>query len=336
MKKPTLDTIAQNAGVSKSTVSYVISGKRKISRDVVNRVRQEMEKLNYAPRKSLQEMPEEKSTHLVGLHVPILQDRLSDDLFYYPVIEGVMDSLEEENYGMLVTKKSIHSKGDVLADLTRGSKVDGIILMNPLSKHSYLDYLKTTNIPFVIIGTPVRENEFFYVDIDAASAAYRASSYLINLGHKKIFTFIAPSDYIFIEQLMRGLTMAYGEHGIPIDESYITHNPISMEAGYQSCINALNSGKEFTALIIQNEVVAKGAIIAIQERGLRIPEDIALISMGGNPLARYVNPKITTIDFCPYDMGFQAGKMIMEVIAKKRLRPSHTILPTKFIKGETC
>lgn len=346
MSKASLDTVAQKAGVSKSTVSYVLSGKRKISPEVSERVRKVLQELNYSPRKKVYSDSNSKgekqqfdhvTTHVVGLFVPILQERLSDDFFYYPLIEGVMDSLNALHYRMLLNRKNIDMDNTALLEFNTDHLLDGIILMNPLVNHTYLDYLKKEKVPFVIIGTPEKEEDIFYVDIDIISAAYRAVTYLIERGHSKIFFINHKQDYIQSTQLNKGYQTAYAEAGIELDsEKYIVHSSINIEAGYTSCMQALQRKVDFTAVVAQNEIVAKGVLQALGEKGIAVPEDVAVISLGGNPIGRLNSPAITSIDFAPYDMGYQAAKMLIEVIKKKRMKPSHILLPTKFIPGETC
>ncbi len=102
------------------------------------------------------------------------------------------------------------------------------------------------------------------------------------------------------------------------------------------CRSSIDKGLDFSAVIAQNEIVAKGVLEALAEYKIAVPEKVAVISLGGSPIGKLNNPKITSIDFSPYEMGFQAAKMLIEVIKKKRIKPSHLLLPTKMIKGETC
>jgi LacI family transcriptional regulator len=344
MSRPTIEKVAKQAGVSKSTVSYVLSGKRKISDQVTERVKQAIEELNYTPRIK-NTTPQEDHviqvydhirTKVVGLFVPILQERLSDDFFYYPLIEGVMDSLNMQHYRLLLNRKNIDMDDSVLFDFNADHLLDGIILMNPLANHTYLDYLNKEKVPFVIIGTPEQEADVFYVDIDIISAAYRAANTLFKKGHSKLFIINHKKDYIQASQLQKGFQMAYEEAGYTLDPRYIVSSPINMAAGYTLCKQALEENLEFSAVIAQNEIVAKGVLQALDEYEVSVPEQVAVIALGGNPIGQLNTPRITSIDFSPYDMGFQAAKMLIEVIKKKRIRPSHILLPTKLIEGETC
>ncbi len=227
MDRVTIDQIAKTAGVSKSTVSYVLSGKRKISGVVVNRVRRVMEELNYTPR-GLGAAQEQLKTRIVGLYVPILQERMSDDFFYYPLIEGVLDSLNEQHYRLLLNKQTSSMNSKSINDFIDDHIPEGIILMNPLEAHSYVDSLQNGTIPFVTIGTPEMEKDVFYVDIDAISATYRAARYLMDRGHTRILNIIAKKGYIQTVQLEKGLRLAYKEEKISLDPGYIVHSAMSL------------------------------------------------------------------------------------------------------------
>jgi LacI family transcriptional regulator len=333
MSKPTLDEIAQRVGVSKSTVSYALSGKRKVSEEVSAEIQRAIEELNYTP--GLRNNYRRQSTKIIGLFIPVLETKLSDDFFYYPVIEGVVDFINTKGYRLLLNR--------VTADMDKNSQLsfnavqglDGIILMNPSTDNDSLKFIRGEGLPFVVIGTPKEEEDIYYVDIDLVSAAYQAAHFLIHKGHEKIFIINTPKEFIQSSQRLEGFRHAYEKNGLKLRSEYLAYARVSMEEGYLICKKLLNDKLDFSAIITPNEIVARGVLDALKESRVSVPEKVSVVGMGYSKIADLSSPKITSIDFSPYAMGYEAAKMLIEVITKKRMRPSHLILPSRLIERET-
>lgn len=333
MSKPTLEEIAQRVGVSKSTVSYALSGKRKVSEEVSAEIQKAIEELNYTP--GLRNTYRRQSTKIIGLFIPVLETKLSEDFFYYPVIEGVVDFINTKDYRLMLNRVPADMDTNSQLSFNSVQGLDGIILMNPGTDNDSLKFIRNEGLPFVIIGTPAEEHDIYYVDIDLVSAAYQAVDFLMMKGHEKIFIINTPKEFIQSSQRLEGYRHAYEAHGLKLKSEYITNAHVSQEEGYRIAKRILQEKIDFTAVVTPNEMVARGVLDALKESRIPVPGKVAVVGMGYAKIAELSSPKITSIDFTPYTMGYDAAKMLIEVITKKRMRPSHLILPTRLIERET-
>ncbi len=334
IEKPTIETVAKKAGVSKSTVSYVLSGKRKISPAIQERVRRAAQELNYKPSQIARSLSQQE-TKIIGLYVPHRNRRRSGDFYFYTLLEGVLDTLDAEDYRLL-----LNTSGNRPDEIDRNPgtalPIDGGILINLRKDHAYLDMLKEEQKPFVAIGTPDTSDDLFYVDVDLVSAAFLATRHLLDRGARRIFFINSPGDLVQSRQRLDGYLLGHNESGIEYEQELMVETDFKVEEGYSHVCRALDTGLEFDGVLCCNDNVALGAIGALTERGIVVPNAVPVMGMGGSTIGGITSPTISTVDFSPYEMGSRAAGMLLDVIRRKRIRPSHIILTPKLILRESA
>ena len=333
-EKATIETVARRAGVSKSTVSYVLSGKRKISREIQDRVLKAARELSYRPNQIARSLSQ-RETKIVGLYVPHRNRRRSGDFYFYSMLEGVLDSLDAEGYRLLLNTSGNRSD-DAEDPLGPTLPIDGGILMNLRKDHAYLNRLQEERKPFVAIGTPDTTDEVFYVDVDLVSASFLATRHLFGRGARRIFFINSPEDFIQSQQRLEGYNLGHSELGLEVEKPLVVWSDFTAEDGYAATRRALDAGLSFDAMLCCNDTVALGAINALREAQIAVPEKIPVMGMGGSAIGGITSPAITTVDFSPYEMGSLAAKLLIEVIQRKRIQPCHTILSPKLIIRDTA
>lgn len=264
--------------------------------------------------------------------IPIPDIGFSDDLYHTQVLDGIMRSCTAEAFQVVPNISPVLKPTSFKRDYT---DITGIILSNPLQDHSMVDKLQQSGIPFVVIGTPGKE-KIFSVDIDVVGAAFQLAHFLMQKGHSNIFYINSPGTYIYSSQNKAGFKLAHEENNIPWKEEACAEKPISSEAGYKSAEAILNNQPGCTAIVTTNEIVATGVLDKLFENGKGKSKKIDVVSMGGTPIGHLYKPGITTIDFHPKNLGAVAANLLIEVIRKKRIRPSHLLLPTKLIERDTA
>jgi len=274
------------------------------------------------------------SKKYIGCCIPLIHSGLSDDLFFMQILDGIAKTLEKTAYSLVLNTLSndtydLKQLDDIISGLS------GLILINPLSDQSLTNHLSTSNIPFVVIGTPENHDDIFSVDIDVVGAAFQVSHYLISKGHSSIFYVNSPGGYVHSDQTKRGFKLSHVESQVPWAEGNYSEQPVTSEAGYQATEKILNDFPDCTAIVTTNEIVAKGVVDKLLEKKIRIPKKMAVISMGGTQVGYLYKPGITTIDFSPINLGTVAADLLVEVISKKRIRPSHLLLPTQLIERDS-
>ncbi|NQT60010.1 MAG: substrate-binding domain-containing protein [Bacteroidetes bacterium] len=269
---------------------------------------------------------------LIECCISLSHSGLSEDLFFIQVLDGIVKTCENTGYHLVLNTLSANSPTSLRDDFTG---ISGVILINPLSDHSLIDKLNASKIPFVVIGTPEIQEDVFSVDIDVVGAAYQVSHYLIAKGHSNICYINSPGDYMHSNQYKRGFKLAHHESQVPWFEKNYSEQHVTSEAGYQETEKILHTFPECTAIVTTNETVAKGVLDKLHEARIRIPKKMAVMSMGGTPVGYLYKPGITTIDYSSITLGTVAADLLVEVISKKRIRPSHLLLPTQLIERET-
>ncbi len=326
-----MQTVADAIGVSKATVSYVLSGKRRISADVAERVWQAIDELGYKPNRAARVLASSK-THTIGLFCSPTAT-LREDTYFNQLLAGVLDAVEPRGYKITLYPER---GGDHVADTARSLEdqaLDGALLMNPRVDSHRLEEIESHDVPLVVIGTPSRGAEgFFYVDHDQAALMYRATSYLIGMGHSEILFINGPTEYAGSGQRVEGYRLALQEHGLESKAAYLRFSGITAEDGEQTTADALSSGLSFTAILTMNDIVAVGAIRALRAAERRCPKDVAVIGSGNTLIAPLHDPPLTSFNLYPYEQGQEAGNVMIDVIERRRLRPAHTIIPAELVR----
>jgi diguanylate cyclase (GGDEF)-like protein len=243
----------------------------------------------------------------------------------------------------IVGGRSLHTAWPVLSPGTDFVPVgpwntDGLIVLAPLrneERSQYLKNLKKDGFPIVFIGTG---EEPPFISVDNQSGIHQAVDHLIEHGHRKI-AFIAgdPADPGDSLARLQGFHSAMQAHNLDIDPRLIENGRHFQEGGYQAMRQILEKGVEFSAVLASNDISALGVIGAIQQAGLRIPEDVAVIGFDDQPLASGQNPPLTTVQYPLYEAGYQAAEMLYEhVIHRKDISEQKILIPARLVRRQSC
>jgi len=333
MSKVTIETVAQKVGVSAATVSYALSGKRKISREVTERILKAVDELGYKPSITARNLASSK-TWTVGLYTSPTKN-IREDYFFNNVLAGVLDSLHEKKYQVHLYADYLDENDKDHPDLNMTQPIDGALVMNPRLDDAYIRNIGERGIPFVVIGTPGDRETAFYVDSDVTAGYYAATTYLIRQGHRNIILMNGSADYVQSAQRKAGYALAFRENGLRYDEKWIKNVRMLEEEGYQIVRDLIEDKEDFSAVMTFNDTIAVGALRALKEKDIKVPGKVAIVSAGNTMITRIHSPSITSLDMGSYQMGFKAAELLVEVIEKKRIQPSHTIIQTHLVERES-
>lgn len=322
----TIVDVAKRAGVTVSTVSYTLSGKRPVSEHARARVLQAIEELKYQPH-ALGQALRSKRTHTIGILYPAAGAGLSS--LQLEFIEGASTVTTERNYGLYLWSGQDQDQ-DVLHIIRRGF-VEGVILMEIRMKDPRIVSMKERGYPFVMIGhgpdnSPENDGTSF-VDLDFPAALRTSVEHLAGLGHQEIaFLNIGPamgqgaayairSTHSFEQSLAR-----LGLHG----QTYPC--PPDPQKGYELVRSILEERPALTAIITINSWVVGSILRAVQERGLRIPEDFSVVTMLPSHLSEMMHPAMTSIDFPYKEIGRLAAEILIRRLDEPHALPTQTLL----------
>lgn len=331
--KVTVETIAEKVGVSKATVSYALTGKNRVSKELRQKILQTAKELGYKP-SILARNFVSRRTWTVGLYAPDSR-HLVEDIYFNSVLSGILDLLHAKDYNLQLFPAYADSKIDETLHLDTRQALDGLLIMDPRLSTHYLDEVRSMDLPFVLIGLPKDIDEsVFYVDFDLAASAYIAVTHLLDRGRKRIGFINSPEGMIQSVHRLGGFSRAFAEREFAFPD-LVAHAGPSLEEGHAACREILEREPGLDGLVVYNDLPAVGAVRALKEARRRIPADTALVSGGNTIVARINSPTLTSVDPNPYRQGYRAAELLVEVVEKKRMRPAHEILPVQLVERES-
>lgn len=331
----TIYDIAKKAGVSTATVSRVLNGvNHPIKEETKQRILQIARELDYRPNVIAKSLAGGKS-HTIALIIP----SITND-FYTQICEVIEEKLEQKGYHTYLcnTRRSVEKESRYIESLI-ARKVDGVIFsptrVKPEDNHVNLkniEKLKKHGIAVVAFGSQFKGVSQIY--INTYQGAFDATSYLINLGHKRI-SFIDGLSAGTRKSRRRGYIKALEEAQINFDPSLVTAGNLRMEDGYSCTLELLKLKNPPTAILAANNLMAIGALKAARDKGLHVPGDLSVIGFDDSLLSMVVDPTLTVIKQPLKEIGEAAFKLLINQLeGKQKLETIQ--LNTYIIKRESC
>lgn len=322
----TIYKVAEKAKTSPGTVSKALSNRGYVAEETKRNIEKIARKLNYTPNLRAQSL-KTKKTYTLGLLIPDISNP-----FYSAVTKGIYNKAREEGYHLILG----NSYGDPQEELNilkmfHASQIDGLILMaaeveKDKNCFQYLSELVGSGLPVVLCD---RKTDHLLVDqvrIDSFKGAYLATHHLVDLGHNRIGFINGSSKVLVGLECLRGYQKALIEHHILVDKNLILEEGFNKEGGYKCMQKFLKIRERPSAIFAANDVIALGAILAIREAKLKIPEEIAIVGFDDIELASVVSPRLTTIAQPKEEGGRIAASLLLQRINKTGPREPQKIL----------
>ncbi len=304
----TIDDIARDLGISKTTVSRAISGKGRVSDETKNRVMEYINKHNYRPNMMARALAQQK-TYNIGVVWP--GDYNAVDLpFFQRCMIGMSEITASCGYDILVTLVI----GDDVSGLKRiiaNHKVDGIILTRTLVDDKHARYLRESGIPFVTVGR-TDEDDIIYVDNDNFSACRELTSILIAKGMKKLALIGGSTEHIITRTRHDGFVAAFKDAGLTPDPTLIYLNIESKSRAGNILKDIIK--RDIDGVICMDDNLAGEIMLRCRDRHIRIPDDIRLASFYNSSLLEGAVPPVTSLNFDDKNLGAVAAKTLLDII----------------------
>ena len=325
MKKETLVSIAERSGCSISTVSRVLSGnaaKYRISQRTVARVTEEVKRCNYTP-SLLAKGLRTNRTDTIGLLIPNIENS-----FFAGVAGVVIRESRNYNYKVVVvdTQEDERNEQDGLSALL-ARRVDGIVAAPCGSNSELFASVQEGGMPLVLIDRYLPDAGMLsYVTTDNYRGAVMATEYLLENGHRRIACIQGTPHSMPVRDRVRGFGDTLRAHGLG-DRIVVTGEDFSVQNGYLETKLALAREERPTAIFALSNLILLGVV----KSGLRIPDDISVVSFDDNMLFNYLDPAITCIGQPTDEIGTLAVKLLIRAIREPGAAPSHLHLPPSLI-----
>ncbi len=323
---PTIYDVARRAGVAPVTVSRVINESGYVSDDTRDRVREAIAELGYTPNRLARGL-RSKQTQTLGLVVTDITNP-----FWTTVARGVEDAASEHGFSVILcnTDES-EAKQQQYVNLLLEKQVDGFLLVPATDDVSALALVEERDVPVVVLDRHV-SSPVDTVRCDSEGGAYDLVTHLLGLGHRRIALLGGSPAVSTAQDRIAGYRRALAEAGVPIDADLIRHRDYTQASGYAMTESILALPDRPTALFAVNNFIAIGALRALRDADLRIPEDMALVGFDDLPLALVVEPFLTVAAQPAYEMGARATDLLLTRIRGDGAEaPIEVILPTELI-----
>lgn len=327
----TLAEIAKAAGVSVSTVSRALSnGSYPLKEETRRRILKLAEEMEYKPNLVARSLQSNRS-HQVG----VIVDRMQSP-FAAATVQGIQDVLRQAGYSIFIIYSNRDQ--DLIVEAIKSfysRQVDGILILNSWL-HNYNDpILNLQDRPFVFINRRFSDCIQNCVAPGDRYGAQLATQHLVNLGHRRIGFINGQGDWIEAQNRQAGYRLVLEQNGLPVDAALMRPGDWGVDSGYQAAQEMLALAVRPTAIFAANDMMALGAIYAIQDAGLRVPQDIALVGYDDRDFAAWIRPALTTIRMPSYEMGQAAAHQMLKQFAGEELEDA-TQIPGKLIVRQSC
>lgn len=339
----TIKEIAELAGVSTATVSYVMNNSKNVMPETKQRVLDAIAQSGYQPNRIAKSL-RVKSTNTIGV--------LAEDIMGFPVpaiINGISEYVEQSGYHILLNDlrmlESLFNQYDqitqykdkineVISFLLFGARVDAIIYVGMFDR-DITGIINKIRKPLVIAYSTTADADGCCVTYDNETISADAVRYLFGCGHRHVAIITGLAHTFPARMRMRGVQRAFKDAGLVLDNALVKNGDWEYASGYSCMQELLEQEPRPTALFAMNDLMAAGAIDAIRTAGLRIPEDISVIGFDNQEIAFYLRPRLTTVDINLKGIGRAAAKMALDRIHGKHVEDRSLIIPSKLVLRET-
>ena len=320
--------IARLAQVSQATVSRVLAGDDRVDEAIRTRVLDVMRQKNYQPDVRARSL-RLKRTGLIGLVLKRPSGGLSDDPFFAALIAGIVDELAGQQYHLCVDVVSDDaSQSGVYDEMLRTRRVDGLILVESRAVDDRIARLQRDEFPFVVIGNPMNER-IASVDNDNVRAGEIATRHLLDAGYSRIGFLGGPTGVTVSDDRLEGYCRAVDAAGLPWR---IWHTEFGLENARQAALSILRSEGRPDALVVLDDFMAFGVVLAARERGVRLAADFGLVSFNDSSLCRLVEGGLSSVSLGIDRIVRTAVAKLLEVVEERPTnRPSRELVPSALV-----
>lgn len=311
----TSEDVARMAGVSRATVSRVLSGSSRISVSTRRRVEAAAQAVGYEPNVVAQSLVRQRS-HTIALSIfsegrhPLL---VGGEPFYFDVLDSIQREADAHGYDLLLPSRASTNPADFVRTLAT-RHVAGTLMVALRTTDPRIEALARAEIPTVFVDAMADGPHATYVKSDNVGGARQATDHLLQLGHRRIATISGYASSLAGTERLLGYQLALERAGIAVDPSLVRPSSFGMEDAYAATLALLDERPDVTALVAASDFVALGALRALHERGIHVPRDMSLIGFDDIDLCLYVDPPLTTIRQDRAAIGQGAVRRLIEMI----------------------
>lgn len=322
--------VAKAAGVSTATVSRVLHDKGSVKPETKKMVMDVIKELNYSPNALAQQMRTQKTKTVIVI-VPDISNT-----FFSEILFGIEECAQKYDYQILIA--DMHEQPHVEKYYFKAIQqhtVDGIISLSANVAKSLLEQV-AEQYPIVVACQYLDNYNVPNVTIDNISAAKAITTHLISLGYRNIAHITGQPSQLLYRDRFNGYLSALSENGLSLDLELVRYGKSSIKDGYEQMKWLLDSGKKIDAVFAAGDVMAFGAIMALKEAGLTVPDDCAVVGFDDIEMSSFWEPKLTTVRQPKKKIGETAFLKLLKLMTNQPLDKIQEVLDYEIVIRETC
>lgn len=323
----TIKDLAKEAKVSIATVSRYLNGKLKIREETKKRIEDAVKKLNYRPNYLARSLILNE-TETIGVVVP---DILNP--YFSGFARGLEDKAKKNNISVILcnSDNNVEKEKDYLQWLQYKS-VDGIALISTVLDHEFLENLLNKGMKILIAGRRIPKLDTDFISIANVTGTMELIDHLISLGHEKIAAITVSHHISTSRERFKGYRQALKNAGLSCsDDLIIGGMNFSYKSGYENMQRLLDRTRDFSAVFALNDIMAIGAINALQDSGIMVPDEVSVVGFDGLQWGKWIRPTLTTIEVSPYEYGCRTLQLLLDRIANPDESYKHQTIKGKLI-----
>jgi LacI family transcriptional regulator len=332
-KVPTIKDVALLAKVHAATASRALnpSTRDMVSTRTANRVIEAAKSLGYAPNSAARSL-RTKTSSVAGVIIPDLRNPV-----FPPIVRGIEDGLREAGYMALLgnTDGDEDREKELLAAM-RGRQTDGFILATSRRGDPFPAEAGGFPVPTVLVNRRTDANDIPSVTPDNTAGVYATVRHLVELGHRRIGHVAGPQDLSTGWERYRTFLDAMATHDLPVDAKRVTFSTaFTEEAGLVAALPLLAADPSITAIVAGNDLIALGCYRALEQHGLRCPDDVSVVGFNDMPFLDRQRPKLTSVRIPHYEIGIESARLLLERIANPAGPAKRVVLPVELVRRES-
>ncbi|MEW6667685.1 MAG: LacI family DNA-binding transcriptional regulator [Thermodesulfobacteriota bacterium] len=333
MARITMQEIANLAGVCLATVSRTIHSPHLVKPDTLERVKAVMEKNRYVYNATAGDFSRKRST-VIGVIIPTTKGAIFSNS-----TQAIQEAAQERGFSLIMGNTGYDA--DVEIDLLRRfqeRRLAGIILTGfGIGREKVIQEMVRSGIPCVVVWEVLRNSSLSFVGFSNFQAALSMTEYLIRLNHRRIGLILGPYTRIGrARRRLEGYRSALERNGLIFDPAIVRERMPTLKEGKEAMAELLALPDPPSAVFAASDMLALGAMAAVREKGLRIPEDISVAGFDDIDFAAYSAPPLTTVRVPAREMGERAVSVLLDMIEGRCKNPPRVILPTEIVIRESC
>ncbi|WP_394186037.1 LacI family DNA-binding transcriptional regulator [Metabacillus halosaccharovorans] len=324
-----MSDVAKLANVSPATVSRVLSNPDLVSKETREKVMEVINKVNYKPHIVARQF-RTKETKIILVVVPDITSA-----FFSKVLRGIEHVAVQNGYQVILgdTENDTEREQEYI-NLLLQKQADGMVLLTARQDKTQLEEI-AEHFPMVLACEYMDGLNVPTVSIDNISSARKATEHLIQQGHTKIAHITGPINVILSRDRLRGFQQAMMSHDLEIDSAYIQEGDFTFESGYHQMLKLLALETPPSAVFVFNDEMAMGAIKAVKDSHLSIPEDVAVVGFDNIKMSSVIEPNLTTINQPKYEIGKKAMELLLKLINGESLQKKKFVMKDELIVRES-